>query len=290
MDSVSSTDSSGSGPPSPGSPTRAPFLPFTHKVTVPQQQRDDLVAALDKWRTQKQARRANGRSLMSKRVDLSDTQLQKLADHGADFLRAAAVTPDLICKFVPWDLASRDDLKAVASIIMDWRLDAQLAIGLTPRGGQQQKKQNTHSTPPATTNGPRRVTRPIAQPSFSPARITRGRGRGRGRGVGRGAGQARINDDNFFAPTVSTSIPPRTISTRSSSIPQPSPSQPSIFTQQPAAFSESVPPTQLTIPYMPYYSPYMYPPTGAQYPAMYQTYGLPPRYYPTAPDSQNTNI
>ncbi|KAJ7441114.1 hypothetical protein FB451DRAFT_1299066 [Mycena latifolia] len=257
MDSVSSTDSSGSGPPSPGSPTRAPFLPFTHKVTVPQQQRDDLVAALDKWRTQKQARRANGRSLMSKRVDLSDTQLQKLADHGADFLRAAAVTPDLICKFVPWDLASRDDLKAVASIIMDWRLDAQLAIGLTPRGGQQQKKQNTHSTPPATTNGPRRVTRPIAQPSFSPARITRGRGRGRGRGC---------------------------------SIPQPSPSQPSIFTQQPAAFSESVPPTQLTIPYMPYYSPYMYPPTGAQYPAMYQTYGLPPRYYPTAPDSQNTNI
>ncbi|KAJ7441701.1 hypothetical protein FB451DRAFT_1298407 [Mycena latifolia] len=283
MDSVSSTDSSGSGPPSPGSPTRAPFLPFTHKVTVPQQQRDELVAALDKWRTQKQARCANGRSLMSKRVDLSDTQLQKLADHGADFLRAAAVTPDLICKFVPWDLASHDDLKAVASIIMDWRLDAQLAIGLTPRGGQQQKKQNMHSTPPATTNGPRRVTQPFTQPSFSPARVTWGRGHGRGRGL---ASTMTI----FFVPTISTLIPPRTILTWSSSIPQPSPSQPSIVTQQPAAFFKSMPPTQLTIPYMPYYSPYMYPPTGAQYPAMFQMYGLPPRYYPTAPDSQNTNI
>ncbi|KAJ7608875.1 P-loop containing nucleoside triphosphate hydrolase protein [Mycena polygramma] len=137
MDSVSST---GSQDNPPATPTRAVFLPFTHKVQVPQQQRDDLVAALDKWRTEKQARRAGGRSLLSKRVDLSDAQLKKLADHGPEFLRAATVTPDLICKFVPWNLASLDDLKAVASLIMDWRVDAQLAIGLTPRGGHRQKQ------------------------------------------------------------------------------------------------------------------------------------------------------
>ncbi|KAJ7200787.1 hypothetical protein GGX14DRAFT_571796 [Mycena pura] len=113
MDSVSST---GSRDNPPATPTRAAFLPFTYKVQVPQQQREDL--------------------------------LKKLADHGPDFLREATVTPDLICKFVPWNLASLDDLKAVASLIMDWRVDAQLAIGLTPRGGHRQKQQNTMQTPP----------------------------------------------------------------------------------------------------------------------------------------------
>ncbi|KAJ7934668.1 hypothetical protein B0H13DRAFT_1854967 [Mycena leptocephala] len=89
---------------------------------------------------------AGGRSLMSKRVDLPDAQLKKRADHGADFLRAAKVTPDLICKFVQLDLASREDLKAIASLIMDWRPDAQLVIGLTPRRGHRQKQQNTAMT------------------------------------------------------------------------------------------------------------------------------------------------
>ncbi|KAJ6539807.1 hypothetical protein DFH09DRAFT_1090124 [Mycena vulgaris] len=178
MDSVSSAGSS--TPDIPASPGRAPFLPFRHKVQVPQQQRDDLIAALEKWRTEKQARRAGGRSLMSKRVDLSDGQLKKLADHGGEFLREAMVTLDLICKFVPWDLSSREDLKAVASIIMDWRPNVQLALGLTPRGGRQQKQQNTRNTPPRSTNHiPRPPPHPITQPSFSPARSTRGRPRGR---------------------------------------------------------------------------------------------------------------
>ncbi|KAJ6612781.1 hypothetical protein B0H10DRAFT_1952033 [Mycena sp. CBHHK59/15] len=178
MDSISSTGSS--VPPSPSRPT---FVPFTHKVQVPEQQRDDLVAALEKWRTEKQACRTGGRSLMSKHVNLSEGQLKKLADHGSDFLREATVTPELICKLVLWDLASREDLKAVASIIMDWRLDAQLALGLTPRGGQRQKQRNTMSTPPhATSNTPHRPVQPITQPSFSPARGTRGRPRGLARG------------------------------------------------------------------------------------------------------------
>jgi hypothetical protein len=49
-DSVSSVGST-----SPPSPTRAAFLPFMYKVPVPKEQRDDLVAALDVWRTTKQA-------------------------------------------------------------------------------------------------------------------------------------------------------------------------------------------------------------------------------------------
>ncbi|KAJ7891758.1 hypothetical protein B0H13DRAFT_2340459 [Mycena leptocephala] len=145
------------------------------EVQLPEEQRERLVAALDKWRTEKQACRAGGRSLMSKRVDLPDAQLKKRADHGADFLRAAKVTPDLICKFVQLDLASREDLKAIASLIMDWRPDAQLAIGLTPRGGHRQKQQNTAMTPPhPTTNTPRRGTQSITHSSFSPARMTSG--------------------------------------------------------------------------------------------------------------------
>jgi hypothetical protein len=93
-----------------------------------------------KWRTEKQASRGLGHSLLSKRVYLSDGQLQKLADHGADFLCEKTISPDLICKFVPLDLLSRDHLKVLASVIMDWRPDAQLALGLTPRGGQRQKR------------------------------------------------------------------------------------------------------------------------------------------------------
>ncbi|KAJ7835806.1 hypothetical protein B0H14DRAFT_2590010 [Mycena olivaceomarginata] len=140
-----------------------------------EEQRERLVATLDKWRTEKQACCAGGGSLMSKRVDLPDAQLKKRADHGADFLRAAKVTPDLICKFVQLDLASREDLKAIASLIMDWRPDAQLAIGLTPRGGHRQKQQNTAMTPPhPTTNTPHRGAQSITQSSFSPARMTSG--------------------------------------------------------------------------------------------------------------------
>ncbi|KAJ7807516.1 P-loop containing nucleoside triphosphate hydrolase protein [Mycena olivaceomarginata] len=155
---------------SPLSPTRAVFLPFMYKVPVPQEQRDDLVAALDTWRTTRQAQRAGGRSLLSKRVLLSDAQIHKLADHGTDFLREATITPDLICKLVPWDLASQDNLKAVALIIKDWRFDAQRAIGLTPRGGHRAKQQNTMPTPPRATGGvPLGNAQGITQPSFSPA-------------------------------------------------------------------------------------------------------------------------
>ncbi|KAJ7432676.1 P-loop containing nucleoside triphosphate hydrolase protein [Mycena galericulata] len=267
MDSVSSTES---GTSETHSPTRAVFLPFLYKVVVPQQQRDDLVAVLDKWRTEKQARRAGGRSLLSKRVDLSDGQLQKLADHGADFLRETTVTPDLICKFVPWDLASHDDLTAVASIIMDWRLDAQLAIGLTPRGGHRLKQQNTLSTPPraATSNTSRRNAQTLTQPSFSPARILRGRPRGRGEGRGRGGSQARTaaaNDADFFAPSMAASVPPRTMATRSGSGPQATPLQPSLSHTSPPAFAPPNP-TQLLPPnpYAAYYSAaYAYPPHGS---------------------------
>jgi hypothetical protein len=61
---------------------------------------------------------------------MSDAQLQKLADHGADFLPERTVTPDLICEFITWDLGYSEDLCAVAKVIVNWRLDAQLVIGL----------------------------------------------------------------------------------------------------------------------------------------------------------------
>ncbi|KAJ7938623.1 hypothetical protein B0H13DRAFT_2301664 [Mycena leptocephala] len=282
MDSVSSAGSHNSD--TAHSPTRAAFLPFTHKVQVPQQQREDLVAALDKWRTEKQACRAGGRSLMSKRVYLSDGQVQKLADHGADFLREATVTPDLICNFVPWDLASRDDLKAVTSIIMDWRLDAQLAIGLTPRGGHRLKQQNTMQTPPRVTSSTPHCTQTITQPSFSPARMPRGRSRGRGVGRGRGAGQAHGDADFFASTTAAASLPPRTMTTRSSS-------GPSSATLPPSNSHSGLPPSAPpNTPYIPYYpAAYMYPPPGSYYSQMYPMYSLPPRYYPPAPNTQSQN-
>ncbi|KAJ7860196.1 hypothetical protein B0H13DRAFT_1901102 [Mycena leptocephala] len=208
MDSVSSTDSRSTA--GNHSPTRPTFIPFTHKVQLCKEQRDDLVAALDKWRIEKQARRAGGRSLFSKQVFLPDAQLKKIADHGGDFLRAATVTPDLIGKFAQLDLASNEDLKDMASVIMDWRPDAQLAIGLTPRGGHRQKQQNTAmSTSRSTDETPRRPMQPIAQPSFSPARLARGRPRGRGRGRGAGAAARQpqtttVNASDVFAPAMSS--------------------------------------------------------------------------------------
>ncbi|KAJ7813604.1 hypothetical protein B0H14DRAFT_2852534 [Mycena olivaceomarginata] len=290
MDSVLSVSSANSSPPSP---TRAAFIPFMYKVPVPQQQRDDLVAALDMWRTKSQAQRAGGRSLLSKRVILSDAQMQKLADHSTDFLREAAVTPDLICKLVPWDLASQDDLEAVAAIIMDWRFDAQRAIGLTPRGGHRAKQQNTMPTPLRAAgtvllgNG-----EGIVQPSFSPARMQRGRPRGQGRG--RGAGQApRVSDADFFA--TSGSVPPRMMAARSSSgshaVPLlPPASHPPLPASHPPPPPASVPANLPYNPYMPYYpAAYPYPPAGLIHPQMYAMYSLPPRYYPPVPNTQGQN-
>ncbi|KAJ7164380.1 hypothetical protein C8R46DRAFT_1099394 [Mycena filopes] len=259
-----------------------------HKVPVPQQQRDDLVAALETWRTAKQAQRAGGRSLLSKRVLLSDTQMRKLAEHGTDFLREATVTPDLICKLVPWDLASQDDLKAVAAIIMDWRLDAQRAIGLTPRGGHRSKQQNTMPTPPRPAGtAPPVPVQGIAQPSFSPAHQRgRGRGRPRGRGRGRGAGPAsHVDDANFFATSVSA--PPRTMVTRASTL-QTQPPTPYLHLPPPISAPSNS--TQPYNPYLPYYAAaYAYPSTGMGNTFTYPMYSLPPRYYPpgTNPPTQD---
>lgn len=181
-------------------------------------QRQELEKALDKWLIERQAARSNGRSLMSKRVDMSDAQLKKLADHGGDFLRERIFTPDLICKFVEWDLASPEDLRAVADVIMDWRPDAQLVNGLSPRGGQSKRARAT-TTPQhpggRTSRQAAHVQSAIPQPMFSPTRLARGRGGGRGRGRGRGTSTAG-HDSEFFGPTTQ-SIPPRTISTRTTS-------------------------------------------------------------------------
>jgi hypothetical protein len=261
-----------------------------YKVPVPQEQRDDLVAALDTWRTTRQAQRAGGRSPLSKRVLLSDAQIHKLADHGTDFLREATITPDLICKLVPWDLASQDDVKAVALIIKDWRFDAQRAIGLTPRGGHRAKQQNTMPTPPRATGGvPLGNTQGITQPSFSPARMHRGRPRGRGRGRGDGE-PSRVSDVDFFA--TSASVPPRTMATRSSSGPHTVPLQPPA--SHPTPLSVSVPPNPTQpLPYNPYMAYYptahAYPPTGSAHPQMYPMYQLPPRYYPPGPNPKRQN-
>ncbi|KAJ7210936.1 P-loop containing nucleoside triphosphate hydrolase protein [Mycena rebaudengoi] len=294
MDSISSAGSHSSPP----SPDRPAFLPFVHKVKIPEQQRDDLVACLEKWRTEKQASRGLGRSLLSKRVYLSDGQLQKLADHGADFLREKMISPDLICKFVPLDLLSRDELKALASVIMDWRPDAQLALGHTPRGGQRQKRQHMASPQQATNNSLRRPAQPISQPSFFPAAASpRGRGRPRGRGAVRAQQRTTaVNDSDFFAPSTSTSVPPRTMSTRFGSPPVPY-SQP--LAASPASTSApplSSPASAQQLPFPASYNPYYH--TGHQSystPNSSHTYSyypmtmLPPRYYPPAPNNENGN-
>jgi hypothetical protein len=268
--------------------SRAAFVPYTRKIQLPKDQRQDLEKALDKWRTQKQAARANGRSLMSKRVDMSDAQLQKLADHGADFLRERIVTPDLICKFIEWDLASPDDLRAVADVIMDWRQDAQLASGLSPRGAQAKKPR---TTTPQLVGGrtSRQILQPavISQPSFSPARRGRGHGGVRGRGGGRGGSHTSsqpVRDSDFFGPAPQF-IPPRTISTRttaSSTIPPTIPTPPSDISRPTPTLSQPLHSSQnLTYAYQ---NPYMYATFGSCYPQAYPMYALPPRYYPPTPD------
>jgi hypothetical protein len=178
---------------------------------------------------------------------------------------------------------------------MDWRPDAQLALGLTPRGGHRQKQQNTMATPPhATANTQHCAAQPIPQPSFSPARMARGRPAGRPRGAGRGRGVARsviaVNDGDFFAPTSSSSVAPRMISTRSTSIPQlsPMPMQTATFHHDPQAFVPQLPPTQ-NAPYVAYYYPPYHPQASSHYPHMYSMHMLPPRYYPTAPNNENEN-
>lgn len=246
---------------------------------------------MDKWRTEKQARCAGGRPLLSKQVGLSDGQLQKLADHGSDFLREVTVTADLICKFVPWNLASQDDLKAVESIIMNWRVDAQLAIGLTPRGRHRQKQQNTMSTPPRAINHiPQGNMQSITQPSFAPAHMPRGclRSQGARRGRGHGAAPARTapaNNADFFGP-VATAPVPQTMSTHSGFLP---PSAPSQSNPHPAPSTSTL--HNAHPPNMPYnlYAAYMYnSAAGLFYPQMYPMYSLPPRYYPV-PNTQNQN-
>ncbi|KAJ7786987.1 hypothetical protein B0H14DRAFT_2955927, partial [Mycena olivaceomarginata] len=130
----------------------------------------------------------------------------------------------------------------------------------------------------------------IVQPSFSPARMHRGRSRG-SRGRGRGAAQpSQASDADFFA--TSASVPPRTMATRLSSGPH------TVALQPPASHPPLLPvsappnPTQ-PLPYNPYmaYYPaaYAYPPTGSAHPQMYPMYQLPPRYYPPRPDSQGQN-
>ncbi|KAF7371991.1 hypothetical protein MVEN_00057200 [Mycena venus] len=283
MDSVSSTDSRSAA--GNHSPTRPTFIPFTHKVQLPKEQRDDLVVALDKWRIEKQARRAGGQSLFSKQVFLSDARLKKIADHGGDFLRAAMDTPDLIGKFAQLDLASNEDLKDMASVIMVRRPDAQLAIDLTPRGGHRQKQQNTAVTPSRSTDEtPRRPMQPIAQPSFSLARLARGRSRGRGRGRGAGAAGRQlqtttVNAGDIFAPT----MPPFTVA------PNPPPIHPSPHT---SSTSQQQLRGVLSTPHMPYYSPaYLpYTPNEPYYHQMYPMYALPPRYYPSPPNDENRNV
>jgi hypothetical protein len=219
-------------------------------------------------------------------VYLPDAQLKKLADHGSDFLREVTVTPELVAKFAELDLASREDLKAVASVIMDWRPDAQLAIGLTPRGGDRRKQQNT------TTNSPQHHSQPIAQPFFSPARLPRGRGRGRRGGTARGGGQIRNAagiDGDFFAPTSASAVPSRTMSTRSN-VPQ-LPLAPPVLSQPSLAEGTSTTlQAPASMPYgMPYYPPaYMYAANSMYYP-QYPMYTLPPRYYPQAPSNPSQN-
>ncbi|KAJ6578243.1 hypothetical protein B0H19DRAFT_1062765 [Mycena capillaripes] len=273
---------------SPASPTRAAFIPFMYKVPVPKEQRDDLVAALDAWQTTKQAQRAGGRSLLSKRVPLWKMKAVNFTSFPVLGASKSQVNGRLL---VPWDLASQEDLKAVAMIIKDWRFDAQRAIGLTPRGGHRAKQQNTMPNPPHATGGAPLGNAPeIVQPSFSPARMHRGRPRG-SRGRGRGAAQpSRVTDADFFA--TSASVPPRMMATRSSSGPHAVPLQPPASQPPPLPVSAPPYPTQPLPcnPYMTYYpAVHAYPSTGSSHPQMYPMYQLPPRYYPPGPNPQHQN-
>ncbi|KAJ6614061.1 hypothetical protein B0H10DRAFT_1950979 [Mycena sp. CBHHK59/15] len=85
--------------------SRATFVPFKNKAQLPKPQKDELAQRLDEWRTKRQAAHSNGRSLCP--------------NHGGDFLRASRVIPDLICKLVPLDLASTEELEGIADVIDD---------------------------------------------------------------------------------------------------------------------------------------------------------------------------
>jgi hypothetical protein len=213
--------------------------------------------------------------------------MQKLADHGTDFLREAVVTLELICKLVPWDLASQDDLKAVAAIIMGWRLNAQRAIGLTPRGGHRMKQQNTMPTLPCAENTSLGNVQGIAQPSFSPARMQRGRP-GAMAAVAELCKHRLLAIQTFFATSTSADVPSQTIATRSTSGAHPVPLQLSApHPPSPVAGPSNLPNNTA---YLPYHSgAYLYLPPGSFYSQMYPMYSLPPRYYPPAPNSQSRN-
>lgn len=83
---------------------------------------------------------------MSSQVDPLDGLLNKLLDHGRDFLRVQEVTPALIRKIIQWDLASSADFEDVASLISDWQTEAATLLSpLGSRGGSA-KKQGQHGS------------------------------------------------------------------------------------------------------------------------------------------------
>jgi hypothetical protein len=144
--------------------TQAPFVPLRFRCSLPTEFRSALEERLEEWRTNYTKKR--GRSLISAKVIFPDKQLKKLVDYGGDFLRVDTITPELILRVTPWDLASNDEVQEIAQIITRWCHE--VGPQITP----SQAKKKARASKPAPTAVPTHVKKkkPIPQPSFSPRR------------------------------------------------------------------------------------------------------------------------
>lgn len=151
--------------------SQAVFIPIKHRFNLPQSQCEKLRARLEQWREEHRVAERGEFSLLSSQVDLPDSALKKILDHGGDFLRVEDITPATIQKVVQLDLASPSDFQCIAAIISDWRQDAALEITPSSHAGRRKKirKNLEHSsiendlTPRPS---PRRRPKPLSQPVF----------------------------------------------------------------------------------------------------------------------------
>lgn len=118
--------------------SQAVFIPIKHKFNLPYSQHEKLRALLEQWREEHRLAECGEFSLLSSQVDLPDSALKKILDHGGDFLRIEDITPAAIQKVVQLDLASPSDFQCIAAIISDWRRDA--ALDITPSSHARQRK------------------------------------------------------------------------------------------------------------------------------------------------------
>jgi hypothetical protein len=266
------------------------FAPIKKQVAIPQAEGERLGLLLDAWRKERWATRSSGPSLMSRRVILPDEQIQKIVDHGGDFLRVQTITVNLLKSFLQWDLASAADWQAVTDVVHQWRGGVVLPTNSPQSRGGRRKKSKKNSATVDSDLTPRRPIAPLSQPSFSPARLSsRGRGHwgrpanGRGNSI-RNSTTQHVTDNDFFITSSSTPTGPSTVMIQPLNTPNPCP-----ITAPSPSLTYSTPPygrypgqfypqavgavaQSYSYPY-PYYSQHMY--------------SLPPQYCPTTTSTRS---